>query len=79
MSDTNHLHELVTCGYPLVEQQAKAGVALVEKKKAGELDADAFKAQMEALITDAALAGLDQQQAKNWIRGAVGLNILLNT
>jgi len=79
MSDTNHLHELTTCGYPLVEKQAKAGVELVEKKKAGALDAAAFKTQMEALITDSALKGIDQPQHLGWIKGAIGLNILLNT
>jgi hypothetical protein len=79
MSDTNHLHELTTCGHPLVEQQAKAGVALVDRKKAGTLDAVAFKTQMEALITETALKGIDQPQHLGWIKGAIGLNILLNT
>ena len=79
MSDTNHLHELVTCGYPLVEQKAKAAVALCDMRKEEKITVKSFKSQMEALITDEALSDIDAQQAKNWIKGAVSLNILLNT
>jgi hypothetical protein len=80
MSDTNHLHELTTCGFPLVEKQAKSALALCEQKQKGELSVESFRSQMEALVTDAVLASLDSNpQAKSWIVGAVGLNIILNS